>query len=67
LEAYQLWLDEYLNFKEIFNKSENDFILMNEKFAYFYSVSTNYRLKPQGKMGGWMPHALYFSLGQSHP
>lgn len=69
---YAQFMKNYLNFQDIFSKTENDLALLNRDFAKYYKIAasknnslavidTNIR-----NNGGWMVIALYFSMGKSH-
>ena len=63
---FATYLEEYLDFKNIFTKSENELIELNQGFAKFYLAATRAKTPQQGKPGGWMVHAMFFSMGQKH-
>jgi len=70
---FDAFMDEYMDFNRLFEKSEADLVTMNEKFGEYYmgimdadltTVETN--LPEQGRPGGWMVWAQYVSMGQRH-
>lgn len=65
-EDYDAYLDEYLNFKNIFSKSEADLIALNEGFGKYYEVVYESPISEQGQAGGWMVWATYLSMGMRH-
>jgi proline iminopeptidase len=64
---FDAFLKEYLNFQNIFSKSEADLIALNSKLGeYYLQAYPNYAPAGQGKPGGWMVWGIYLSLGQHH-
>ncbi|MCG3212441.1 MAG: 2-succinyl-6-hydroxy-2,4-cyclohexadiene-1-carboxylate synthase [Anaerolineae bacterium] len=63
---FNAFLAEYLNFGDIFTKSEADLIALNQEFGQYYLATVDSPLPQQGRPGGWMVHAMYFSMGQRH-
>lgn len=66
---YDQYIEEYLNFQDIFSKTEADLVELNEKFRKYYltAVGDNSLLEKNGaEPGGWMVHAMYFSMGTRH-
>jgi len=63
---YAAYLKEYLNFGNIFSKSEADLVGLNEAFAKYYMAVAKTSMPEQGKAGGWMVQAMYMSMGQRH-
>ncbi|MCP4358499.1 MAG: alpha/beta hydrolase [Chloroflexi bacterium] len=65
---YDAYLDEYLDFGNIFNKSEADLVQLNNQFAQYYEAVADVPAldQEQGKAGGWMTMAIYFSIGSRH-
>jgi proline iminopeptidase len=70
---FDAFMDEYMDFNSLFEKSEADLVAMNEKFGEYYigimdadleAVETD--LPEQGRPGGWMVWAQYVSMGQRH-
>lgn len=72
--AFDQFLTRYFNYGQIFAKSEKDLIALNEEFGQFYMATYTERNLPYPaaealdieKTGGWMPHAIYFSLGMKY-
>lgn len=68
---YDAFLKEYLDFGSIFSKSESELAQMNRKLGQFFLTASGLPVGaenngiPQGN-GGWMVHALYFSMGMRH-
>ncbi len=63
---YDAYLDEYLDFGNVFNKSEADLVQMNNQFGRYYEAVADVPALEQGKAGGWMTTAIYFSMGSRH-
>ncbi len=63
---FEAYLKEYLNFRDIFTKSEADLTALNQEFGKYYQAATEISLPEQGRPGGWMVQAMYFSMGQRH-
>jgi len=63
---YDAYLEEYFDFQNIFTKSEADLVALNEEFAPYYQTVIDVAIPQQGKTGGWMAHAQYFSMGAQH-
>jgi proline iminopeptidase len=68
LAGYDNWKRGYFDYGTIFSKSEADLAAMNEAFGRYYEMAMGAAtaLPPQGKTGGWMIQAMYFSMGQRH-
>ena len=67
-EEYAAYIEEYLDYKNIFDKSEADLIALNERFAKYYLTAIEATPSPEqgAKGGGWMVHAMFFSMGLQH-
>jgi len=65
-EDYAAYLEEYLDFKNLFSKSEADLVALNEEFAQYYAAVAETPIPEQGKSGGWMVWAMYLSMGTRH-
>jgi proline iminopeptidase len=64
---FDAFMDEYMNFNTLFQKSEADLIAMNEQFGkYYMQVVEETSMPRQGKPGGWMTWGMYVSMGQRH-
>lgn len=63
---YEAWLEEYLNFKDVFSKSETELAALNAEFGEYYAAVAEVPEAEQGEPGGWMVQAMYFSMGQQH-
>lgn len=65
-DDYAAYLADYLDFKGIFEKSEDELATLNGRFATYYQVAYDMPIEEQGRPGGWMVQAQYFSLGKRH-
>ncbi|MFQ5614891.1 MAG: alpha/beta fold hydrolase [Anaerolineales bacterium] len=63
---YAAYLEEYLDFKNIFSRSEADLITLNIGFGRYYSAVVEIPMAEQSRAGGWMVQAMYFSMGKRH-
>jgi proline iminopeptidase len=67
---FDAFMQEYFDFKALFQKSEADLVAMNKQFGKYYlqiaDVDTEWQPSSQGKPGGWMVWAGYVSMGQRH-
>jgi proline iminopeptidase len=65
--GFDAFLKEYLNFQNIFSKSEADLVGMNNRLGeYYLQAYPNAPQAAQGRPGGWMVWGIYLSLGQRH-
>jgi len=70
-DAYAAFLKRYLDFGNLFDHDEAYFAAMNREFGSFYLESVKKKNMQMGEsvpaanFGGWMPFALYMSLGKS--
>ncbi|MEM7535928.1 MAG: alpha/beta hydrolase [Chloroflexota bacterium] len=66
---YQAWYKQYFDFGNIFSRSDAELVALNDEFARYYVAATgdaDTPLPEAGQAGGWMVHAMYFSMGQRH-
>ncbi|MBN1220953.1 MAG: alpha/beta hydrolase [Anaerolineae bacterium] len=63
---FDAYLADYLDYGNIFTKSEADLVALNEVFAEYYGAAAETPLPAEGESGGWMVHAMYFSMGLRH-
>jgi proline iminopeptidase len=65
---YAAYLKDYLDFQNLFSRSEAELVDVNQGFAKYYWVAmgNSGSLPEQGKAGGWMVPALYLSMGTRH-
>ncbi|MEM7115846.1 MAG: alpha/beta hydrolase [Chloroflexota bacterium] len=63
---YAAFLDDYFDFGNVFSKSESDLVTMNQQFGEFFGAAVELPAVAQGRPGGWMTTALYFSMGSRH-
>lgn len=66
LADYDDWQKRYLDYGSIFSKSETELAALSDEFARYYAVVEPGALPGQGQAGGWMAHAMYFSMGLRH-
>jgi len=70
---FDVFMEEYFDFGNLFEKSEADLIALNEKFGEYYiaimdpdQLEAAAELPEQDQPGGWMVWAQYVSMGQRH-
>ncbi len=70
---FDVFMEGYMDFNALFDKSESDLIAMNQQFAEYYasviaSEDEIYEVEipQQGQPGGWMVWAQYLSMGKRH-
>lgn len=69
---YDSYLRQYLDFKELFGRSEGELIGLNARFTRFYLAAAKAKGMPVPTTlrfhgnGGWMVQALYLSMGKKH-
>ena len=65
---FDAYMKEYLNFGNVFSKSEADLQAANRAFGKYYLMTTDLSLPAteEAEIGGWMVQAMYFSIGQRH-
>jgi len=69
LVEYQAFVKEYLNFKDVFSKTDEELTQQNMTLGkYFELVLKNHdvTLPINGKPSGWGTQAIYLSMGQKH-
>ena len=73
-KAYAAWLGRFFDYGRMFSRSEEDLRQINAGFIPFYRAATASkgtldesidRTDP-ALIGGWMTHAIFFSMGQRH-
>jgi proline iminopeptidase len=65
-DAFDVYLEDYLDYRTIFSKSETELAALNAGFAKYYAAATGATAPQQSTPGGWMVHAMYFSIGLRH-
>ena len=65
-EAYDVFIEDYLGFRDLFSKSEDDLVAMQREFGRYYQEALSRDLPEQAKPGGWMAWAMYLSMGKRH-
>ncbi len=63
---FDAFMDDYMDFNSLFDKSDADLVGMNIKFGEYYLNVVDSPLPVQGRPGGWMVWAQYLSMGQRH-
>jgi len=69
---FSAFRDEYLDFGDLFEKTEEELIATNGRFAEFYLEAVNHEVPlaaaPEAPdlVGGWMVQATYLSMGRRH-
>jgi len=69
---YDAYLKDYLDFKNLFSRSEGELIGLNSRFTRFYLAAAKAKGMPVPSglrfhgNGGWMVQALYLSMGKKH-
>ena len=63
---YDAYLKRYFDFGSIFSQSDADLVALNDEFVKYYAAAAGTPLSVQGKTGGWMVQAMYFSIGTRH-
>ena len=66
LADYDAFVESYFDFSNVFTKTEEDLIALNAGFGEFYVQAIDPPHIEQGRPGGWMVQAMYFSMGQRH-
>lgn len=69
MPEYNEFISDYLNYKDIFNHSEEELVEMNNRIGYYFSKALEkYDVEMTGnaRSGGWMVQAQYLSMGQKH-
>lgn len=65
--GFDAFLKEYLNFQNIFSKSESDLVALNDRMGDYFQQAYGRTIPvEQGRSGGWMVWAMYIGLGQHH-
>ncbi len=65
-DEYAAFLDDYLDFKNLFSKSEADLVALNQRFARYYQAAIEAPIAEGGEPGGWMAFAMFLSMGKRH-
>jgi proline iminopeptidase len=68
---FDAFLQGYMDFNALFDKSESDLVALNEQFAEYYLSAAadeyqNETISQQRQPGGWMVWAQYLSMGKRH-
>lgn len=65
LSEYDSYMMEYFDFETLLQKDEPSLASFYARFAGFYSAATGTSARASPTLGGWMPLAVYLSLGPS--
>ena len=67
---FDAFIKDYLNFQNVFSKSEADLIALNNRLGEYYALAypgaSQVSRGEEGRPGGWMVWGIYLSLGQRH-
>lgn len=66
---YDKFRTEYFDFGNIFSKSESELTALNKRGGEYFlqAMGESKKMVPDNPViGGWMVHAMYFSMGKSH-
>jgi proline iminopeptidase len=65
--GFDAFLADYLDFPNLFSKSETDLVAINRKLMDYYTMAYPETAQGEtGEAGGWMVWAIYLSMGQRH-
>ncbi len=71
-QEYAVFLKSYLDFSNIFSRTEAELASVNARFGKYYRIAARAKgfSAPDddqaGSQGGWMVQAMYFSMGKRH-
>ena len=65
-EEYEAYIHEYLDFRDLFAKSESQLVALNGEFYKYYQAVADTPIPAQGAPGGWVVQAIYVSMGRRH-
>lgn len=63
---FDVFMKDYLDFNQIFKRSEADLVATSELFGEYYVAVMDTPVPQPGELGGWMVWAMYVSMGQRH-
>lgn len=67
---YAGFLKEYLNFSDVFTKSEADLVAIAQRFVHYYDIASGQSPTDSRDddlaIGGWLTTASFLSLGKRH-
>lgn len=69
VKEYQDYIEEVLDFQNIFKKSEQELIELNTRFAEYYNLAMNSNVpvdEVKSSIGGWLQNAVFLSMGKKH-
>jgi proline iminopeptidase len=70
--GYADFLNRYMNFGDLFSKSDGDLRALSAEFMKYYGLASEAKKAPVppetlfGDNGGWMPFGMYLSMGRKH-
>ncbi len=67
--AFQAYLKEVMDFKNVFTKSEAELVALNKRFIpFYYSAIGRPNPYPDDDLGigGWLQNAVFVSMGRKH-
>jgi proline iminopeptidase len=65
-EEFQDFMEDYLDFGSLSDKSDKDLVEMNLTLGEFMSATYGFEIQEVPLPGGWMTHAIYMSLGRRY-
>jgi proline iminopeptidase len=71
-QEYGAFLGRYFDYGRIFSRSEAELKSINAEFGKYYRAAAEakgFKMPPEEEIqdsGGWMVHALFFSMGRQH-
>ena len=63
---YQEYSARYLDFGTLFEKSEAELVALNHEMVPYFATAIGRDLPQFENSGGWMPFAMFMSMGQRH-
>lgn len=63
---YDSFMQEYLDFGGLFERSEGELIGLTEEFGHYYTLALGDDPTQGARPGGWMIWAQYLSMGRRH-
>lgn len=64
--GFDAYIEDYLDFQDVFSKSEDELAVLNEGFGVYYASVVDDPPPPGAQLGGWMVPAIYMSTGLRH-
>jgi len=68
---YDAFMDDYLNFNDVFSKSEEEMVEMNQELSRYFTAAVDaetmeVKTVDQARPAGWGVQAIYLSMGKRH-